>query len=923
MKTLVFVFNIALSIFMFSQSWIEALSKSNASGYYGLKQAFESYYPTKSSFEKSKGWKQFKRWEWFYVHRNYPDFTYISPSALIEAYQKAQQLKIKDGSKSVWVSINPPSVPPTPDTISISGTGRVMCIAFHPTDSNTFFVGTSQGGMWKTTDQGNTWICLTDQLPVLRISGIAIDAHHPDTMYIATGDIDHNIYNIVAPGGASEYGLGVFKTYDGGSTWEPTGLVFQFDQPQATALRTVFVHPDSSNILVAIGLPGIYRSTDYGETWTKVQNGYFVDADMHPQNPNILFVTSMFVPGVVGSKAAIYRSTDFGKTWTELTTPIPPTSDVLRIELAISSADPSKVYALTCRNNGGFYAMYASVDSGFTWSEIAKYSGNNKAPNMLGWADGGYFGITLPGYPPDDAGQGTYDLTLLVHPDSAHIIYTGGINIWGSKNGGNGGSLSTWNIVTFWVNLFGRSIHADQHMLVYNSKLKKYFAGCDGGLYVSDTLILGNLNAIFPCIDFVNQTIIPGCYTLPTQWQDISHGLHNTEYYRIALNQNDPNMFMGGSQDNGTFLFRNGQWLQTYGGDGMEAMIDPVHPSILYATNYNGTLNRSEDGGLTYTTNLEKPITDAGEGGAWVTPFIMHPWYSNIIYTAFYNIWKSEDRGNTWTRLSNLSNGKSFEALTICPSHPEYLYAARVDNVFKTTDGGQTWISIKNGLPMSEAHVTYLAVDFFNPQEIYITFSGFKQGKKVYRSMDGGQTWQNISGNLPNIPVNCIVKHANSPKNDLYIGTDIGVFYTNDSLLQDSSWLYYNDGMPAVVVNELEIHYSSQKIVAATYGRGIWEAPLRSTGGPVPTSISNSKDFTSLNIYPNPAQSYIQVSIPWGFTPQDMWIIYSLDGKKLLEGKVKENTKTIEIQTLLPYGNYLLQILSPKYTLQRQFIISK
>lgn len=921
MKTLIVLICIVLCFsFNKAQPWLVTLDTFKKSDFLSLKNAFENFYNV-NSLRESKGWKQFKRWEWFTERRLYPDFTYVPNDIFWKAYQQA--LKNSLGSvKNTWVSVNPPTVPPPADTLSISGTGRVMCIAFHPRDSLTFFVGTSQGGLWKTTNKGFTWTCLTNTLPVQRISGIAIDPRSPDTIYVATGDIDHCIYNMVAPGGVSEYGMGIFKSYDGGLNWDPTGLMFQIQQPRATALRSVLIHPDSGNVLLAIGLPGIYRSEDYGETWTKVQDGYFVDVDVHPFNSHIIFATSIFVPSVAGSRVAIYRSLDFGKTWIELNTGIPATSDIIRMEVALSLSDSLRMYALTCRDNGGFYAFYRSDDGGENWTQVSKYTGTNKAPNMLGWADGGYFGIQLPGFPPDDAGQGTYDLTLLVHPQNPDIVYTGGVNIWGSTNGGAGGNNSKWNPVTYWVNLFGKSVHADQHVFVYNPILKKYFAGCDGGLYMSDTLKLGNLNAVLPCLDFVNLTFIPGCYTLPTKWKDISHGIQNTEYYRIALNQQDPTMVMGGTQDNGTFLFRNGQWIQTYGGDGMEALIDPTNPNVVYATNYNGSFHRSEDGGYTYISNLEKPITDAGETGAWVTPFIMHPWNPNVIYTAFHNVWKSEDRGNTWTRISNISNGKSFEALTICPSHPEYIYAARVDNIFVTSDGGQTWTSIKNGLPMNQAYITYIAVDFFNPLEIYVTFSGFKEDKKVYRSLNGGQTWENISSGLPNIPVNCIVKHAGTSKNDIYIGTDIGVFYTNDSLLADSNWIYLNNGLPAVVVNELEIHYGAQKIVAATYGRGIWETQLLSPGGPVPISVPEYARV-DLHIYPNPTTKDFTVTTPWGIKSGDQWQIYSLEGKKVLEGVVGENANSLVISHQLPQGSYIFELSNPNYNLKKQILVTR
>ncbi|PLW92726.1 MAG: hypothetical protein C0592_09325, partial [Marinilabiliales bacterium] len=543
----VFIGVLFLSLNVSSQEWMQEpyYSPSDQGNVFeNLDDAFNAWAADKD-LDQVRGWKSFKRWHWFYKQRAYngdiPDARYL----IREQNKFISKFGSTKGNAN-WVSISPSYVPACSDTSNITGMGRINCIAFHPTDTNTIYVGASNGGAWKSTDNGTTWISLTDNLPVLRISDIAIHPTQPDTMFLATGDIDYISMSLVNYGGSYEYGMGVMRSYDGGVTWDSTGLIFDATNEEASLLRKVVINTDSAGYLLTGGSAGMWRSTDNGDNWTQTLIGHFTDIEVNPLNPNQIFVARMFYPGVVGTKASVYKSDDFGLTWTELTTGIPEYSSVLRTELAIAPSDTNTIYAITCRTNGGFFGFYKSEDNGATWNQESSYTGANEAPNMLGWADGGYFGFSFPGVPADDAGQGTYDLTLLVHPTNKELVYTGGVNMWATTNGGQGGDSSTWNVVSMWLTYFGPSIHADQHFSAFHPLTGDFYQATDGGIYTADTLVIGNLDNVLPCINFTTFEIIPGCYTLGTQWTDLSAGIHANEYYRLGLCRSKDDMVIGG-----------------------------------------------------------------------------------------------------------------------------------------------------------------------------------------------------------------------------------------------------------------------------------------------------------------------------------------------------------------------------------------
>jgi len=921
-----------LSMQLFSQPWMSqdfySATPGQDANFYTIKDAFSKWAEDKD-LSTVKGFKNYKRWEWFMEPRVYPSGKLPSQAVYWHEKQKMQsQFANKSIRNIAWTSMSPAAIPPAPDTTSLHGVGRINVISFHPTDSNTFFIGASQGGVWKTSDNGNSWVCLTDDLPVLRISDIAIDPNNPDVIYIATGDINYIGMNTVAAGRPYQFGIGVLKSTNGGVSWNPTGLSFNLTDLESSLIRRIIIHPDNTNNLVAAGVDGVYASNDAGNTWTKTYQAMIIDIEPNPRDYDTLYAASFYNYAVGGSKAAIYRSTDFGQNWTELNSGIPAAGSVQRVELAVAPSNPDIIYAITCGMNGGLYAFYKTIDAGETWTAMPKNAPG--IPNVLGWADGGYF--TIPGMPDDDSGQGTYDLTLIVDPNNPNKVYSGGVNMWGSSNGGN-----NWNLVSFWINFFGYSVHADQHYSKFNPITGDFYQASDGGIIRTKELKIGNLNAIFPyCIDLTNQQmpVIPGCYTLPTVWENVSHGLHITEYYKIGVSEANPDMVSGGTQDNGTFLYRNGEWINTYGGDGMETMIHHTDPNIIFATNYTGALSRSDDGGQTYISSLEAPITDAGERGDWVTPYEMHLTYPDIIFAAFQNIWRSDDLGISWRKIGNVGSVNPtppmqpthpFKAMCVAPFDTTYIYAARPGEIVRTKDGGQNWASVKAGLPINEAVILGITVDGWNPENVWVAFSGYQDGKKVYKSTDAGATWENVSGMLPNIPINTIVYQQNTwphATHALYIGTDIGVFYTNDSIMNTAEkWIPYGDGLPSVIVNELEINYSGQTLWAGTYGRGIWKAPLYTQSFPLGVDKKQVMKG-NLEVFPNPVNDILTIKGTLSKQSDYTLSIYTLKGDCVFTQKGKmgiEVNESFNVANLKP-ATYLLQLEYAGNNISRKFV---
>lgn len=746
------------------------------------KQAFYQEFGTEPG-PKHSGWKQFKRWEWFMEQRLNEDGSKPDQRLIYQEVKRAELQQAYRGGTSNWQLIGPTEEPQNDHGRSI---GRICAIAFHPTDSNQMWVGAPAGGIWKSTDNGDSWAPLGDQLPNLGVSDIVIHPSSPDTMYMSTGDgsTDHT------------YSYGILKSFDGGETWDSTGLSFGVNETEN--IRRLLLDTSNTNVLIAAGTDGIFRTEDAGETWEKEISGNFCDMEFKPFSTDTIYAAKGNSAG-----SPFYVSYDNGLTWNPSTTGL--SSSITRMKIAVTPSNPEIIYAITGKGDGGMDALYRSDNAGATWTVQADH------PNLM---SGDQFGA-------EDGGQAWYSMDIAVSRTNENLVKVGGINLWESTDRGQ-----TWLQEAHWYGANGTYVHADHHRLEFSPITNQFYTGNDGGLYRRSYYFAG--------------------------YEPISTEMSISQFYRLSNAASDPTFILGGTQDNGTFRWNNNGWLAIFGGDGMESMIDPQDPNKVFVTTQNGNLHRSADGGQSFTDDLFP------QGGAWVTPFMMDPENSDVLYGASSSIiYRSDDSGNDWYEFSdplhNPGSLGSLITLDVCENNTEYVLTGSRRTLNLTKDLGGIWENIKPGLP--NINITYAAFDPLDENTIWVTFSGYTSGSKVYRSTDAGETWENMSMNLPNLPVNC-VEIERSSAGGVYVGTDVGVYYWDRTLTE---WEPYMTGLPNVIVSELKVHDEANMIRAATFGRGIWESETRNF---INVGIEETEDRyeTQVKVWPNPATDQLNIS---------------------------------------------------------------
>ncbi|WP_114777544.1 VPS10 domain-containing protein [Botryobacter ruber] len=777
------VFFFLLPVTLYAQEWVNSLEKAEVN-FYEIKQEFESYWQDRE-VEKGKGYKQFRRWEWYWQQRVSPGGTFPDPALLYNEWQQFQRaeerLALRRTTVANWAPLGPAN-----SEGGYGGIGRINCIAFHPTDTSTFWIGTAGGGLWKTSNGGASWTTSTDDLPVLGVTSIVIDHTNPNIIYIATGDgINNN---------NSE---GVMKSTDGGVTWTKTQLSFNYEEK--VRISTLAMHRVNTKVLLAATNRGIFKTTDGGASWKMVREGVYSDLKFNLGDPSIVYACSR------SSDSQVFISTDIGDSWEQTST----FTGVNRVAIAVTPADPDLIQAV-CSNssNSGFGGIYTSTNSGVTFELAYDKSGINLLHSSYNGVGAG--------------GQGWYDLAIAISPTNPKLLFVGGINTWKSADGGK-----SWELATMWwadsrtANV--AVVHADKHFLMFHPLDKTALFECnDGGIYKSTN------NGL--------------------TWQDLSNDLQITQFYRVGVSAGNSALLLAGAQDNGTKL-RNGiGWRDVTGGDGTNCLIDYSDEKIMYSSYQNGGIYRTKDAFATPPTFISNNIP-GNPRGAWVTPFILDPVKPNILYAGFKDVYKSNDRGDTWKAISNSLSTDNLTYLAVAPLNTDIIYTGTSggintkSKVFKTENGGDKWTDITGSLPVTAANISNLSVNPLNPEHVVVTFSGFSAGNKVYSSEDGGKTWQNISGALPNIPVNCSV-FRDAASNEVYIGTDLGVFFKDST----SEWQPFNNGLPNVVVTDLKIHFAENKILAATFGRGIWVSDLTTPNEPVLLSFNPDSGKAGDNI---------------------------------------------------------------------------
>jgi hypothetical protein len=602
---------------------------------------------------------------------------------------------------------------------------------------------------------------------------------------------------------------GLWKSINGGTSW--TAITDAIAVLGATDVAFDPTNPDIMYLATGDGdaadtrSTGIYKSTDGGTTWVATGLNFTLSQGttlskilVHPTNNQILLTAgntgirrstdagatwttvstasikdlewkpnnpSVVYAGGYSGSAGVWRSMDGGVTWTKLTaTPLPATG-TQRVAIGVSPHDPEYVYALFAKTTTySFQGMYRSIDGGTTWTQQAT------APNMLGWISTGS----------DTDGQGWYDLAIAVSPTDKNMVMIGGVNIWKSTDGG-----VNWACKAHWSGSGAPYVHADQHDFTFSGST--FYAANDGGVFKSADS--------------------------GTTWTNISSTLSNAQMYGLGLSSGNANLILSGHQDNGTNLTSNGTtWAQVLGGDGMLCFIDRTNDSRMFASIYNGALYRSTNGGNSFGS-----LTTITNGG-WVTPWLQDPVAPATIYAAGSEINKSTDYGTNWTAISSFGGTTSFKAMDVAKTNPLCIIATTGTSVRKTINGGTSWTTL-TGLPTSGILTVHFNVNDAN--KIYVGVASY-QGSSVWYSSDGGTTWVNWGTGLPSVPVSCFVTQLGTD-GSMYCGTDIGVYYRNNT---STGWTAFTQGMPGIPVRDLEIYYPTQKLRAATYGRGIWESNL-------------------------------------------------------------------------------------------------
>ena len=382
------------------------------------------------------------------------------------------------------------------------------------------------------------------------------------------------------------------------------------------------------------------------------------------------------------------------------------------------------------------------------------------------------------------------------------------------------------------------AVHAAKHQLKYRSN-GDLFECNDGGVYIS-----------------ANDG---------TGWTDKTNGMMISQMYKLGVSQSVSGEVITGLQDNGTKLYTSSAWDDVKGGDGMECLIDYTDVDIQYGTYVNGQISR--------TTNHWVSATDIEpSSGNWVTPYIIDPADPNTIYAGYEEIYKTTDRGDSWTTISSLGSGH-FRAMAIAPSNNQVLYVSTGVNIWVTTNGGSDLTNINNSLPLVSSSITYIDVKGDDENTLWVTLSGYNSDN-VYESTNGGSNWTNISSGLPGIPAYSIVQNAQSTGEvHLYVGTELGVYFKQGS----SSWVEFNTGLPNVKIGELEIYYdatpTNSKLYAATYGRGLWnttvEAPnndLANVTTDTPADITHNSVTVGGEVISEGASTITERGIVWNLT---------------------------------------------------------
>ncbi len=681
------------------------------------------------------------------------------------------------------------------------GMGRINCFAIHPTDANIIYIGTPTGGLWKTTNNGSTWSCLTSAMAVPGVSGICIDPNNTNTVYILTGT-----------GSSVEcQSLGVFKTTDGGTNWLPTGLDSSyvtnwFNSATPFNANKLIMDPSNPNVLLAAMTTGLYRTEDAGTTWTKViTDGHVRDVVFHPTNSNYVYITMITDAGgdpYLVTRASRDNGANFGNS-TYLKTP-PYLYSYSSANIAVTPAAPDSVFFVTTSDNG-------ALDTDSVYVVRAKYENSNRSFSFSGYnkcvISGGSYAVS--------ALRWYRDARLAISPLTTAEMYVNGLWTYSSIDYGK-----TWRF----KQLDGSNntvIHSDGTQIDYKNGY--VYASNDGGFY--------------------RQAASPANAT--SAWTILTGTMPISQIFKLGASQVNNTDFVTALQDNGNHSITSSSYNLLISGDGIMARMSPNTASTYYYRPNNFRTYRSKGGVITdispvYVYNFGMfEIDQANE---------------NRIYTAAKNLFISTAQGdaNTWVTKTTgairdnkiLAASKTNNQIFWLLESEEYNNDGVIINnavLRRTTNGGTSFeiITLPTTIPINL--ISSITVSPYNENKVLITVDGYNANAKVFETNNGNAasatiSWTNLfSSQLPNVPVLCLA-YENSIDNSMYIGTEIGMYYYNKNI---NRWVPYNNGLPICRVNDLHINYTALKIIAGTYGRGIFISDFYSSCYSTLTLVGN------------------------------------------------------------------------------------
>lgn len=743
--------------------------------------------------KKMKGFakpdKPDKAMQWFVEQRAYPNQR-IPDDWRENALQHVNKLNKSTSNPNAlsWTQLGPGNVG-----------GRIRAIAVHPTNPDIVYLGAVAGGVWKSTNGGNSWTSISDFMENIAVCALVIDPANPDIIYAGTGE---GFFNFDAIRGA-----GIFKSTDAGNSWTRLASTNNSDFYYVNDLDI-----DKTNgRIYAATRKAFYYSANGGVTFNPLisagtSDANCMDIEIAYTNPTTVYATfGQF------NQAEIWRSTDGGATFTQNLTQ----ASMGRIEMAVSQSNPLVAYA----------SFMDLATRGTADVKVTTDGGNNWNSKLIP-------GPSFAGASTYTGAQGWYNSILAVDPENSDRLLAGGIDNWRSSNsGGNWGQTSNW----YFSSGAPPYVHADQHAYVFApSNPNIVYLGNDGGIYKSTDR---------------GET-----------WVSSNNNLFITQFYYGAVNPTGT-VYLGGTQDNGTLRTTGStDWYEILGGDGGATEVDYNNPLTIYMEYVDLAIFKSTDGGTTFFkamngiprgSNLYDGTTDRT---LFISPFSISPNNPNTLVAGTYRVWRTTNGANDWDPISGDltgsgtgSSGATISTVVIAKGDARVIYAGCTNGrVQVTTNNGTSWNLRNTGLP--NLYATRIAIKNNSPATAFVTFSGYTNGSKVYKTTDYGVSWTNISGNLPNIPVNCIFIHPDN-ENYLYIGTDLGVFATTNG---GTNWVQEVNGMANVPVLDLDYRSSDNRLFAATHGRSMYSAVLPGITSVNEVSNELPNNFNLSQNYPNP-----------------------------------------------------------------------